>query len=63
MNGLKKIRTERDLTQQDIVDLLYKDKFILSMTTISNLENGKNIEKESLDRIAKVLNVSTEDIL
>lgn len=63
MNGLKKIRKERNLTQKNIVDLLYEDKFILSAGTISNLEKGKTIEKESLERIAKVLNVASEDIL
>lgn len=62
-NGLRKIRRERHLSQEDVIDMLYEDKYILSETTISNLERGKNIEQDSLERIAKVLNVTAEAIL
>ena len=50
---LKKYRTSRNLTQQDLANLSY-----INIKTISNMENGKvEIDLDKLETISEVLNV------
>lgn len=60
--SLKEIRKQRDITQLNLVDMLYEDKYIISATVISNFEHGKSIEIDTINRIAKVLNVPVEEL-
>jgi len=63
MTGLEKIREERGLSRKNIIELLYGDKYIISETTIYNHERGKSIEKDTIERLAKVLRVTVEKIV
>lgn len=60
--SLKEIRKQRGITQLNLVDMLYEDKYIISATVISNFEHGKSIEIDTINRIAKVLNVPVEEL-
>lgn len=60
--SLKEIRKQMNITQTKLVEMLYKDKYIISTAPISNFENGKNIETETINRIAKVLKVSVKEL-
>ncbi len=56
---LKQLRTEKNYTQQDLADLTG-----LSKPTISRFEsNKKTPSRESVTKIAKVFNVSTDYLL
>lgn len=60
--SLKEIRKQRGVTQLNLVDMLYEDKYIISATVISNFEHGKSIEIDTINRIAKVLNVPVREL-
>ena len=60
--SLKEIRKQRNISQNKLAEMLYEDKYIISPSTISNFERGRSIETETIDRIAKVLNVSVKEI-
>lgn len=60
--SLKEIRKQRGITQLNLVDMLYEDKYIISATVISNFEHSKSIEIDTINRIAKVLNVPVEEL-
>lgn len=63
MSGLEKIRLERKLSRKDIINMLKNDGYDLSVSAIYNYEKKFKLGKQSLERIAKVLDVSIEDIL
>lgn len=54
---LKKIRLERDLTQEKLSRMCG-----LSYPVISRAENGYNIQRETLERITRALKISIEDL-
>jgi transcriptional regulator with XRE-family HTH domain len=54
---LRRIRLERDLTQQD-----FATKCGLSYPVISRAENGKLIQQKTLKLIAKGLNVPASEL-
>ena len=57
--NLKRIRTEKGITQGDIVR-----KLGVSRSFISNIENGKtNPTLSTISNIAKALSVSTDELL
>lgn len=60
--SLKEIRKQRNISQSRLVEMLYKDKYIISAATISNFERGKSVETETINRIAKVLKVSVKEL-
>jgi len=57
--NLKKIRTEKNITQTDLAEKLGVDK-----SFISNIENGKNNPTLStITNLAQALGVSTNELL
>lgn len=60
--SLKEIRNQKGISQEKLVDMLYEDKYIISATVISNFENGKSIEVDTINRIAKVLDVPVKEL-
>lgn len=57
--NMKKIRLEKDMSQGDICRELGLDR-----AYISNVENGKqNLTLSTMDKVAKVLGVSVEQLL
>ena len=57
--NLKRIRTEKGITQGDIVR-----KIGVSRSFISNIENGKtNPTLSTISKLAKALRVSTDELL
>ncbi|MBP9782418.1 MAG: helix-turn-helix transcriptional regulator [Candidatus Pacebacteria bacterium] len=57
--NLKKIRTEKDLTQSELAIKLNVDK-----SFISNIENGKsNPTIATVANIAKALGISSEELI
>ena len=60
--SLREIRNQRNISQIKLTKMLYEDKYIISATTVYNFERGRSIETETIDRIAKVLNVSVKDL-
>jgi transcriptional regulator with XRE-family HTH domain len=57
--NLKKIRTEKGITQIEVARRLNVDR-----SFVSNIENGKNNPTLStITSLAKVLNVSTSELL
>lgn len=60
--SLREIRNQRNISQIKLTKMLYEDKYIISATTIYRFEHGKSIEQETIDRIAKVLNVSVKEL-
>lgn len=63
MTGLERIRQSRKISRRELVELLYRDKYIISATTIYNHERGKHIERETLERCARVLGVPVGKLL
>lgn len=58
-NNLKRIRTEKRITQGDIVRTLG-----VSRSFISNIENGKtNPTLSTISKLAKALGVSSDELL
>jgi transcriptional regulator with XRE-family HTH domain len=58
-NNLKAIRTAKNTTQSELAELLGVDK-----SFVSNIENGKtNPTLETISKLAKVLDVSTTELL
>lgn len=60
--SLREIRKQRNISQEKLVEILYEDKYIISTAPISSFECGRSIEQETIDRIAKVLNVSVKEL-
>ena len=60
--SLREIRNQRNISQIKLTKMLYEDKYIISATTVYNFERGRSIETETIDRIAKVLNVSVKEL-
>jgi transcriptional regulator with XRE-family HTH domain len=57
--NLKKIRTEKKMSQGDIARILSVDRGY-----ISNIENGKkNPTLATIDKLAKVLGISADELL
>lgn len=57
--NLKRIRTEKGITQGDIARALEMDK-----SFVSNIENGKtNPTLMTITKIAKAIGVSTDELL
>ena len=57
--NLKRIRTEKGITQGDIVRTLG-----VSRSFVSNIENGKtNPTLSTISKLAKALNVSSDELL
>lgn len=57
--NLKRIRTEKGLTQGDIVRALG-----FSRSFVSNIENGKtNPTLDTITKLAKAIGVSTDELL
>jgi transcriptional regulator with XRE-family HTH domain len=57
--NLKRIRTEKDITQGDIVRTLG-----VSRSFVSNIENGKtNPTLATITRLAKALGVPSEELI